>query len=67
MVAARHSYVAVQPQQCVHCKSTDPLFYGGIDGNGGVVYVCKEALDQHLDLTPYGVVDDLFLPAVWRK
>jgi hypothetical protein len=57
-----------QHKQCVHCEATERLFFGGMDNNGQVLYVCKEALDQKLDLTPYGVVDDdLFLPQDWRK
>jgi hypothetical protein len=39
-----------------------------MDGNGQIVYICKEASDKKLDLSAYGVVDDdLFLPTAWRQ
>jgi len=58
----------VQQKRCVHCGSTGHLFFGGMDGNGQIVYICKEASDKKLDLSAYGVVDDdLFLPTAWRQ
>jgi hypothetical protein len=65
-----HTSKAMELQKpCPHCEGTDNLFFGGIDTDGQIVFVCKDVLDLRLDLADYGVTidDELYLPMDWRK